>query len=214
MIQISKTRTSVAFSTTELAALRTQFREQHCVRIANFLEPGLLWYLQREIIDEEFSPCTHHGIGTEVRLATTRIPAFLHFLVNSDVLFRAIEQITGCRRVGSFEGRVYRFRPGTGDHDGWHDDLDEARMIALSINLSTEAYSGGILKIREKHSTQILHETANTGPGDAILFRVAYHLEHLVTEVTGQFPKTAFAGWFKSQPDFLALLKAQAKPPR
>jgi hypothetical protein len=36
---------------------------------------------------------------------------------------------------------------------------------------------------------------------------LANDLEHRVTEVVGIHPKTAFAGWFRSQPDFFALLK-------
>jgi hypothetical protein len=48
---------------------------------------------------------------------------------------------------------------------------------------------------------------ANTGPGDALLFRIARHLTHRVTPVDGTADKTAFAGWFRSEPEFIALLK-------
>ena len=38
------------------------------------------------------------------------------------------------------------------------------------------------------------------GNGDAIIFRLASHLQHRNTNVTGSTPKTAFAGWFRSDP--------------
>jgi hypothetical protein len=99
---------------------------------------------------------------------------------------------------------------GSGHYD-WHDDVSEDRMVALSINLSKEIYSGGILQIREWESQRIIQEAANVGFGDGILFRLADSLEHRVTDVEGRVPKTAFAGWFRSQPDFLSMVKS--RPP-
>jgi len=55
-----------------------------------------------------------------------------------------------------------------------------------------------LLQIREARSKRILHEIANTGPGDAVLFRVDPGLEHRITPVTGSISKTALAGWFVS----------------
>ena len=57
--------------------------------------------------------------------------------------------------------------------DSWHDDDGDGRMVALSLNLSTNGYRGGVLQIRDKQSGEILHEVANTGFGDAIVFRRA-----------------------------------------
>jgi hypothetical protein len=45
----------------------------------------------------------------------------------------------------------------------------------------------------------MLAEIANTGWGDAMLFRTSKQLQHRVTDVVGNEPKTAFAGWFKSE---------------
>jgi hypothetical protein len=69
----------------------------------------------------------------------------------------------------------------------------------MSVNLSLRGYEGGIFQLREWSSKRILAEIANTGWGDATLFRISAELEHQVTEVTGEQPKTAFAGWFKSE---------------
>ena len=130
----------------------------------------------------------------------------LDFLSNDAKLFQIVQHITGCTAIGCFEGRVYRMIPGHGHYDSWHNDMVEQRMVAMSINLSTEVYSGGVLQICEWPSRRILHEVANIGFGDSIIFRLSHHLKHRVTEVAGTVPKTAFAGWFKSQPDFLSLL--------
>jgi hypothetical protein len=94
--------------------------------------------------------------------------------------------------------------PGSGHYDSWHDDLGDYRLVAMSLNLSREVYSGGVLRIRHHATGQIVHAVANTGLGDAILFRITPELDHYVTEVEGAVPKTAFAGWFKSQPHFHA----------
>jgi len=41
---------------------------------------------------------------------------------------------------------------------------------------------------------------ANTGPGDAIVFRIDGALEHMVTPVSGAVSKIAWAGWFAREP--------------
>lgn len=192
--------------------MRRQFDQQHYVRLAELLEPRLLNLIQLGIKQAEFQERIHEKIGSnkELCMRSNLTVGLLHFLINSQSLFEVIQKVTGCEQIGSFEGRVYRVIPGYGHHDAWHSDMVDHRMVAMSINLSEDLYAGGILQIRDRQSGQIVHQAANTGFGGAILFRLADHLEHRVTEVEGTAPKTAFAGWFKSQPDFLSLLKEQA----
>lgn len=103
---------------------------------------------------------------------------------------------------------MYRFIPNSGHHDTWHDDCSAGREVGMSINLSEKGYEGGIFELRERQSKRILLRMANTGLGDATLFRISSDLAHQVTEVTGETPKTAFAGWFQSgQPDLLGRLR-------
>jgi hypothetical protein len=52
-------------------------------------------------------------------------------------------------------------------------------------------------------SKNILAEVTNTEKGDAIVFRLAKHLEHRITQVTDTSIKTTFAGWFKGAGSFL-----------
>ena len=45
--------------------------------------------------------------------------------------------------------------------------------------------------------------SVNPGVGDALMFRIAPQYEHRIADVTGQEPRTAFAGWFCSEPEYL-----------
>jgi hypothetical protein len=124
----------------------------------------------------------------------------LVLLANDPRVFREIAAITGCGRIGCFDGRVYRLAPGPDHHDSWHDDMVDHRLVAMSINLTGKPYGGGILQIRDRENGRILHEAKNHGLGDALLFRLAPHLQHRVTAVEGKVARTACAGWFKSEP--------------
>jgi hypothetical protein len=173
----------------------------------------MLRAIQQKVSEVDFRERVHEGIGPNKELCVAEENSLSHmllFLVNNVGLFQFVETVTGCGPIGCFTGRVYRLVPGRGHHDSWHSDRGEHRMIAMSVNLSTGVYSGGALQIRDRSSGQIVHEVANVGFGDAILFRLADHLQHRLTEVEGDVPKTALAGWFCSRPDFFALLKERS----
>jgi hypothetical protein len=138
----------------------------------------------------------------------------MHILLNGQAVFALVRQITGCSRIGCFQGRIYRCVPGSDHHDAWHDDLGNNRLVALTINLSPAPYAGGVLQIREALSKTMLQEVPNTVLGDGVLFRLDPSLEHRITELQSGPPKTAFAGWFHSQPDFLARLRSRSAPGR
>ena len=133
----------------------------------------------------------------------------LIFLANDRALFQFVELITGCGRIGSYDGRVYRMLPGHEHYDSWHDDIVGQRLVTLSVNLSPEFFSGGLLEIRHERTRRVVNRVANTGPGDGLLFRIAPFLKHRVTRVTGHLPKTALAGWFRSDPMFHAEIRAK-----
>jgi hypothetical protein len=187
-----------------LEELRAEFGRRHCVRLRGLLEPGLLEWLLGEIDRATFSTRVHSGIGPNRELCMERnaLAGVLHVLFNSDLVFGVVRRIAGCERIENLTGRVYRVVPGHGHFDAWHSDVGDHRMVAMSLNLGREAFSGGALQIREKATRKLLCEVANTGPGDALLFRLRDGLEHRITEVTGTAAKTAFAGWFRSHPPF------------
>ncbi len=200
----------------EIARLHEQFEERHCVQIPQLLGPPVFDEIARQVAGADFKPIRHeefqfgHAEGEEdvgfvEASMDEHTPAFalLHFLVNDPRLFEAVRKITGCDRIGRFDGRVYRMDPGA--YSGWHDDIGDGRMIAMSINLGREPYTGGVLSVREKASQEVLHEAPNRGPGDAILFQVADNLEHRITPVEGSVSKLAFAGWFKPSAGFFTV---------
>jgi hypothetical protein len=91
-------------------------------------------------------------------------------------------------------------RPIGPHSDSWHNDVDadEGRLVGMSINLGEEPYEGGVFRMRYRETQEVFAEIPNTVPGDATLFHISRELQHMVTAVTGEAPKTAFAGWFRS----------------
>ena len=214
MIQVTRLGTVFRGSKPDMDRLGAEFAEESCVTLEGFLEPELVTIVQTRIEQSDFYDRIHEQIGPNKELCM--VPGFvhnlLHLLLNRRELFELIHAISQCEHIGSFRGRVYRVVPNHGHFDDWHDDLVDYRLVGMSINLSTERYSGGLFQLRDCSSGQIINEIANVGFGDAILFKLASHLEHRITPVEGIASKTAFAGWFKSQPHFLDLLKAQDDP--
>jgi hypothetical protein len=215
-IQIGKSGVLYSALAEDLDALRAQFDRQHYLRFDDLLGPELLDFVQLQIDRSEFYERVHEGIGSNKELCMTSNTAFaaLQFLINDQRLFQLIQDVTQCDQIGCFQGRVYRINPGSGHHDSWHNDIGEHRLVGMSINLSRELYSGGRLQIRDHVSGEIVSEAANAGIGDAIIFRLSDRFQHRITEVEGTASKTAFAGWFRAQPDFMSLLRKQSQPGR
>ena len=183
------------------AELRRQFDERHHVVIPRLFGPELLAWIQKELADAPFRETNPGGFAGELTLdRSSRLTARLLFRLNDPSLYRAIEAITGVSPLARYDGRIYR-RLAVPEHfDDWHDDLaGAARRVTMSVNLSEDHYEGGVTEIRYKGSTELLGAVHNTGPGDALLFRVSPEMQHRVTTVTGGV-KTAIAGWFGSAP--------------
>jgi len=215
-IQIGKSGVAYSASAEDLGALRAQFDHQHYLKFPELLGPELLDFVQLQIDQGEFYERVHEGIGSNKELCMTSNPAFaaLQFLMNDKKLFQVIQDITQCDQIGCFQGRVYRVNTGSGHHDSWHNDIGEHRLVGMSINVSREVYSGGRLQIRDHVSGEIVSEVANAGIGDAVIFRLSDRFQHRITDVEGTTSKTAFAGWFRAQPDFMSLLRKQSQPGR
>jgi hypothetical protein len=190
----------------ELRSAREHFEQQDYLRLPGFIEPRLLRVIQRFLRGSGFQAREYAEIGHDLTLLNDPLLRVLHFLMNDPQLFRLIRRITGCRPIGCFTGRIYRMVARPGVELTWHDDaLDDLKLVAISANLSDRRYRGGTLQIREKsrHACEVV---PNLGFGDAIIFRVAEHLEHRVTPVEGKIPKTALTGWFRSRPRYTTLM--------
>jgi hypothetical protein len=206
MIQLRKSR--VVVDSQDVERLNVEFQEKYCVLLPKLLEPALLDVLLSRLEQGEWCEKVHEGIGTEVILDDLLAVNVLHFVANSPSFLDAVRNITECAQITWFGGRVYRFVPNSGHYDSWHNDAIDDRLVGMSLNLSPKSYKGGLFQLKERSSDRMLTEVANTGWGDAILFRISERLLHQVTEVEGVEPKTAFAGWFQSgQQNFRDLLR-------
>jgi hypothetical protein len=197
MIQLRKS--SLVADPQDIERCKIEFREKHCVLLPKLLEPPLLDFLLERLEQGLWQDRVHDHIGNEVVLEDPSARGLLHFVANAPAFLNIVQEITGCGPLTQFGGRIYRFVPNSGHYDSWHNDNGNGRLVAMSVNLSLRGYQGGIFQLREWSSKRMLAEIANTGWGDATLFRISGELEHQVTEVTGEEPKTAFAGWFKSE---------------
>ncbi|MGH9968596.1 MAG: 2OG-Fe(II) oxygenase [Pyrinomonadaceae bacterium] len=206
VIRLTRRGAVCATSVQDLDFLRVEFLQANYIRLANLIDAELLQQVLQRINRASFEPRIHLNIGKEACMQDELTLNLLHFLANNSRFFKIIETITECGKIGCFAGRVYRFGPDEGHFDMWHDDLIEDRLLAMSINLSPKHYVGGSLELCDDRSGRI-ERIDNTGLGDAIVFRLAPFLRHRVKQVQGTEAKTAFAGWFKSTPDFFATLK-------
>ena len=197
MIQLRKSR--VVADPQDIERCKIEFDEKHCVLLPKLLEPPLLDFLLERLEQGLWQDRVHEDIGNEVVLEDASARGLLHFVANAPAFLKIVQEITGCGPLTQFGGRIYRFVPNSGHYDSWHNDNGNGRLVAMSLNLSLRGYEGGVFQLREWSSKRIVAEIANTGWGDATLFRISGELEHQVTEVTGEQPKTAFAGWFKSE---------------
>lgn len=187
---------------------RTEFADRHCVVLPGLVEADVLRSLQEGLDHGEFYERTNQEkLGTELTFKPDRTSVLLELLVNDDTFLRWIRQTTGYSEIQSFRGRVYRLIARSGHQYAWHDDVGRGRLVAMSINLSREAYKGGVLQIRDTTSERLVHRVANLGFGDAVIFRICPHLCHRVTAVRGATAKTAYAGWFLSEQEYRSAVR-------
>lgn len=205
MIQLAPDGIRGSLSDAEAAALGHDYQTRHCLKLTGLLAPETLDLVRRYIDETPFAHRVHDGIGTEYCLPDGPAVRLMFFLANDPQLHRLIQRLTGCPRIGCFTGRIYRMVPGTADYDTWHSDCIQARMVGMSVNLGP-AYDGGLFQMRDARTREMICEAPNVGPGDAILFRIDDRFEHWITPMAGTVPKTAFAGWFRAEPEFLSLM--------
>jgi hypothetical protein len=208
MLQIGLNRIALP-SDAEIARWQREFADSRGVHVQRFFDDRLLAWLRTRLATARFQERVHTDLvppAVDLGLADERLLAMIATIVNDGRLFATVRAISGCDAIGCYNGIVYRMEPRPEHADRWHSDMDGNRMVTLSVNLG-DPYDGGVLQIRERPSNRIVHEVANTGPGDAILFALGDHLEHRVGAVTGGATKMALAGWFQRTPAALAALR-------
>jgi len=186
----------------DLEVLRRQFAEQPYVELPGFVAPALLSIVERAMNVGDFAHRAHPGIGEELCLEAGPATAACQLVFNDPALLDVVTQVAACSALGCFDGRVYRLEPQAGHYDSWHSDASDDRMVGLSVNLSREPFSGGVLEIRRAVSQQAEYAVPSVAYGSAVLFRISPALRHRVTPVRGAVARTAYAGWFRGSPDF------------
>lgn len=202
-------------SDAEISTWRREFAASHCIHVRGFLDARLLAWLRGRLAHARFQERVHRDLvppAVDLGLADERLLAMIVTMINDRRLFAVVRAISGCDPIGCYNGIVYRMDPRPDHCDTWHSDMDGNRMVTLSVNLG-EPYEGGVLQVRHRPSRRVVHEVANTGPGDAILFALGEELEHRVEAVTGERTKMALAGWFQRSPAALGALRMAAEPP-
>lgn len=189
-----------SFDEGRAAELRDHFERRHWVLLRGLIGPRFLAELHDELERAPFAPRADSMAGELTLYEHVPLVARMLFLVNDPAVHRAVEAATGIERIARFDGRINR-RAATPDHyHVWHDDVDgERRLVAMSLNLSTEPYEGGVLQLRRKGAAEPPDDVPAPSPGDALLFRVRSDLEHCVTAVSAG-TRTSLVGWFGSEP--------------
>ena len=213
MVQITGTG-KLIYDQARIPALRQRFESEHILRLPSFVAGPILNRMLECLETAGLSKDLYYSNKTGLRvgneLAVDRANAasnILYMLLNNSSLFGLVEQITGITPVKNFMGRIYHCLPNADHHIYWHDDNANNRLIGISVNLSREPFVGGVLQLRDKATQKLLGEVANTGLGDAVIFRISQYIEHRTTLLEGSVTRTAGAGWFHSYPDFQTLMR-------
>lgn len=203
-------RGGLAADARDVDRLRAEFATSQVVLLRGLLDPHLVHFILGRLEQSEWRVKIHPGIAEEHIAMDKQALHLLHFLSNMRQFRLVIQEITRSEPLSLFYGRVYRMIPALGHYDRWHNDVTtENRVLGMSLNLSPRGYRGGLFQLRQSGPGRILAEIANTGLGDALLFKLSKNLEHRVGDIEGDEPKTAFAGWFKPDvPELFVQLKA------
>jgi hypothetical protein len=184
-----------------LTGARQQFDRFQALHLRNLFEAPFFNTLMRTSAASAFGPEGGSTPGfREVELSPQRTGRIINLTLNRPEVLRWLEAVTDCGPLDHFEGRVAQTLCRPGDELVWHDDLPngEKRRLALVVNLSTEAYTGGEFQLRRTEmgtSGGRLFEHRYTEPNSAILFRVGHDLEHRVLPLSTGGPRRVFAGW-------------------
>ncbi len=200
----------------KIESYKDEFTATNCIFVPGFLSGSVLDNILKKLRDTTFETkfetesSQKFGKVLFVPLQNPVIFTF-HLLLNNRDLFSVLEEITGCAEIGNFMGRIHRSLGGEDHAIDWHADTSDNRLLAMTLCLGTDQYTGGKLQLREADSEHIIREFGQLNAGDAILFKISPGLKHRLTIVeTGC--RTVGVGWFRSEPDFNTFALSYLKP--
>lgn len=186
-----------------------QLRDTTLLHLPGFLDAALLDRARALLEQTRFEQQQHGRIGRDERAEPGPLAALMLLVLNDPELLRLVEALTGRGPLDGFDGRVYRIVPGTEHVDSWHSDAGRNRRVAISINLNRGVVPTAPLQIRRRDAENVLHEFANSTPGDAVLFTLDDVHVHRVKPMPGVATRVACAGWFHSGGDMRAWLRQE-----
>ena len=155
MVQLTRRGLNFTGVEQDLDALRREFDRRNCLLLENFLHPDVVSLLLPMIRTATFRPEHHDHVGSELQMEPNVALHLLSFLTNDLKLFDLIKKITACGPVGWFQGRVCKLIPDPAHILDWHNDLMAGRLIAMSLDLGTTPFRGGVLQIREAAEAEL-----------------------------------------------------------
>jgi hypothetical protein len=200
----------------KLECYQTEYANTNCVFLPGLLKKNVLDNLINKIGNIEFE--TKYETDDEnkfgkvlfIPLNATILFTF-QMIFNNKELFALLEKITGCQQIGNFVGRIHRSEEGGGHEIKWHGDNADSRLLAMTLNLGTDRYTGAEFQLRETATEKMLREFGQTEAGDAFIFKIAPELQHRLAPLkTGK--RTVGVGWFRQNPDMATFLKTYLKP--
>jgi len=195
---------------------REEFASTNCILVPGFLSGNVLESILKKLnlapFQTKFEMNEMNKFG-KVLFVPVNAPVVFTFqlLLNNPDLFSMLQDIAQCDHIGNFTGRIHRSEEG-GDHAiGWHSDNSDNRLLAITLCLGTDDYTGGKFQIRKTGDEHIIKEFGQLNAGDAIIFKISPDLEHRLTTLENG-RRTVGVGWFRSQPDFTTFASMHLKP--
>jgi hypothetical protein len=191
----------INFKSYDKKKLQEDFKKYKCIFLPELLEKHTLGRLIEKIEKINFESKLENDeqgkFGKIKFIPQNEAVIFLfNMIFNETVFFEFIQKITENKKIDNFKGRIHR-SVGLQNHEiDWHGDNSDNRLLAMTISLGKDTYTGGFLQIREKVSKKKLSEFGQLNAGDAVIFQISPDLEHRLTKVeTGS--RTVGVGWFR-----------------
>lgn len=176
-----------------------QFGLQHAAYFPDFLSGGLGDMIAKICESATFDREYVEGVGDRQIEISDRAGAVLSLALRDRTLLAWLSRVAGQGDVTTASGSVARLAAGTAEALDWHDDRVEGRRLAITIDLSTQAFEGGTFEMRRKSSGEVVFAHTPSRFGSALIFQVRSDLEHRVLPVTAGGPRTTFSGWFLAE---------------
>ena len=192
LIQVSS-HGAIRVDADALPASRSEFAERHAVCVPSLVSHLLLRILQDRARRRAVRV---HRPRVPGRASSRRCSLWNHlmFLVNDPELFGLIRRMTGCDRSGRSWGAC--IAAGATGVSTWHTDMEQDRLIGMSINLGTNLFRAA----REcaTRATQRRLRPHERGARRRGLFRTPESRAH---GDAGQRrgSRTVLAGWFRAR---------------